>query len=80
MISISDPIKNPNQIKYHLAMARVGYYANLYEDTGQWAGKGAELLGLFEFRISNFEFRVSRSSGSRAPSMPISGSQSFLNH
>ena len=46
MISISDPIKNPNQIKYHLAMARVGYYANLYEDTGQWAGKGAELLGL----------------------------------
>ena len=46
MISISDPIKNPNQIKYHLAMARVGYYASLYEDPGQWAGKGAALLSL----------------------------------
>ena len=27
-------------------MVRAGYYANLYEDPGHWAGKGAKLLGL----------------------------------
>ena len=45
MILISKPIKDSAQCRYYLAMSRTDYYANLYDEPGYWAGKGAKRLG-----------------------------------
>ena len=45
MIFISKPIKDSAQCRYYLAMARTDYYANLCDEPGHRAGKGAERLG-----------------------------------
>lgn len=45
-LSISLPIKGAGAGDYYLKLARASYYANRIEEPGQWAGTGADRLGL----------------------------------
>ena len=46
MLSISSPIKGAGRGNYYLELTRADYYANTYEQPGQWFGSGAGKLGL----------------------------------